>query len=87
MPPLIGTTGRYWCRAAHIAATAIPFPEKNWWRSNLTGITTTPLFDYCISPEPEFHMSSVTFQLPELSFLQTWRSRSWSVVTLPSGAV
>ena len=43
-----------------VAATA--FPEKNWWRSNLTGITITPLFDYCISPEPEFHMSSVTFQ-------------------------
>ena len=51
------------------------------------GITTTPLFDYCISPEPEFHMSSVTFQFPELSFLQIWRSLSWSVVMLPSGAV
>ena len=26
--PLIDVGGPYWCRTAHIAATAIPFPEK-----------------------------------------------------------
>jgi len=27
-PPSLASTGRYWCRSAHIAATATPFPEK-----------------------------------------------------------
>ena len=29
-PPLFAAGGRYSCRAAHIAANAIPFPEKFW---------------------------------------------------------
>jgi hypothetical protein len=27
-PPSLAATGRYWCRTAHIDATATPFPEK-----------------------------------------------------------
>ena len=29
-PPSLAATGRYLCRTAHIAATAIPFPENIW---------------------------------------------------------